>query len=81
MSAFAKQIFEVFSELIDNHGFVPARATSNKEFASLVRWETDDVFVYVFVRDGRSGSANVDVSVWIAPPDEPADGLDKLYVG
>lgn len=81
MSHFAKSIFKIFSDLIENHRFVPAYATSSKAFASLVRWEAEDTFVYVFVKDGRSGNANMEVSVWIAPPEEPGDGLDNLYVG
>lgn len=81
MPSFADGIFESFSQLRARHAFVPSRASSNERFASLLRKETDDICVYVLVHDDRSGGANMDVDVWVAPPHSPDDGLDRLYVG
>jgi hypothetical protein len=81
MASFADKVFQAFHDLETNHRFVPVRAGASKRFAALVRQETEDVYVYVFVHDGRSGDVNLDVDLWVAPPDEPGGGLDNLYVG
>jgi len=81
MNGFSENVFEVFDVLQTTHRFLPARATSNDRFAALVRSEADDVFTYVFVHDGRAGDVNLDVDLWLAPPNSPDDALDNLYVG
>ena len=81
MPPFAENVFEIFNDLTNNHRFVPARAGADKNFASLVREEEEDVFVYVMVHDNRPGGGTVEVHVWVAPPESPDDTLDKLYVG
>jgi hypothetical protein len=81
MPTFADNVFKVFALLQSGYRFVPARPSSDKRFASLVRKEADDIFVYVLVHDGRPGHSNLNIDIWVAPPDEPGDGLDSLYVG
>lgn len=81
MAKFAENVFEMFRDLQSHHRFVPAWASSGSRFASLLRRETEDVFVYVFVADGRPGNADLEVSLWVAPPDCPGDQFDNLYVG
>ena len=81
MASFADNVFQVFDDLVTKHRFIPVKAGASKRFTSLVRQEAEDVFIYVFVRDGRPSGANLDVDVWVAPPDEPGDGLESLYVG
>jgi hypothetical protein len=81
MASFAESVFNTFGELTARHGFVPARAVSGKTFASLARTETQDIVDYVFVHDGRPDSANLDVSLWVAPPEQPDHALEKLYLG
>lgn len=79
MAKFAIEVFKVFARLRKEAGFVPAIGA--KTFASLVRREQEDFFFYVFVQDDRGGGANVDVSLWVAPPESPDASLEKLYVG
>jgi len=74
-------VFQVFDDLVKKHRFIPVKGGAVGRFASLLRRETEDVFMYVFVSDGRPGGANLDVDVWIAPPDSADDGLDNLGVG
>ena len=81
MASFAESVFQIFSDLQKLHRFVPARAGSGKTFASMVQSYAPDIVVYLFVSDGRPSHANVDVNLWVAPPDDPGDGLDALYVG
>ncbi len=81
MASFADNVFDVFSQLCENHCFVPAKAASGKDFASFVRKVSPECYVYVFVHDGRRGDGELAVSVWVAPPHAPDDGLDKLNVG
>lgn len=81
MAGFADSIFTAFAELRDRHSFIPARAFSSKRFASLFKKLSDEVFLYIFVYDERPSNADLKVTMWIAPPDEPGDGLDNLYVG
>lgn len=81
MTTFAENVFNVFSRLCERHGFVPAAAMAGKHFASLVKKVTDECYAYVFAHDGRPGDGELVVSVWIAPPHSPDDGLDKLNVG
>jgi hypothetical protein len=79
MATFSKAVLDGFKDLQARHRFVVAYKSS--AFVSFVRWETADVFVYLMVKDGRTGNAKVDVYLWVAPPDEAGDGLDKLGVG
>jgi hypothetical protein len=81
MATFADNVFEAFSTLRSGYRFLPARVASGKRFASLVRQVTEDVFAYVFVRDERQSGANIDVDLWVAPPETPDDSLETLYVG
>ena len=81
MATFQSNIFQVFDDLITQHRFVPVKSGAVARFASLIRRETEDVFVYVFVSDGRPGGATLDVDVWIAPPENADDSLDNLGVG
>jgi hypothetical protein len=81
MSTFAERVFATFKELRETHAFVTAQAFSGKDFASLFKKLSDDIYLYIFVHDGRSGNADLSISMWIAPPHAPGDGLDKLYVG
>jgi hypothetical protein len=81
MSDFVNNIFSVFSHLIDKHGFIPAKAVSGDHFVSLVKKYTDNVFIYLFVRDERAGSGEMSVQLWIAPPDLPDDTLENLGIG
>ena len=73
MATFQSNIFQVFDDLITQHRFIPVKSGAVARFASLIRRETEDVFVYVFVSDGRPGGASLDVNVWIAPPDNADD--------
>ncbi len=81
MATFGDNVFDVFSQLCEKHGFVPAKAMAGKHFASLVKKLSDEAYAYVFVHDGRSGDGELVVSVWISPLHAPDDGLDKLNVG
>lgn len=81
MASFSDSVFQIFEDLIKNHRFVRCDTNASKRFVSMIRYETEDVFVYLFVKDGRPSGANLDVDIWIAPPDEAGDGLDNLYVG
>lgn len=81
MTSYPDNVFQAFDELIKKHRFVPVKVGASKGFASLVRRESEDVYTYIFVTDGRPSGANLNVDVWIAPPDEPGDGLESLYVG
>lgn len=81
MATFSANVYDVLSSLIEEHAFIPCRAVSDKRFASLLRKETDEVYSYVFVRDGRASGVNLDVHFWIAPPESPDDSLDSLGIG
>lgn len=79
--SFPENVFRVMNRLQKEHRFVPARAMNHRMFAALMRKETEEVFLYLLVHDGRPGGANVDVHLWVAPPECPGDSLDNLYVG
>jgi len=81
MSSFVKQISDEFVNLINQYGFIPAKAVSGKRFASLLRPCTPQTFVYLFVRDERSGSGSLNVTIWVAPLELPDDALDNLGIG
>ena len=81
MVTFADSVYDVLSRLCENYGFAPASAMAGKHFASLVKKLSDECYAYVFVHDGRPGDGELTVTVWIAPPHTPDDGLDKLNVG
>ncbi len=81
MPSFPENVFQAFHSLSTDHHFVPVKVGASKRFASLVRQEQEDVYSYVFASDGRTSGGNLDIDLWIAPPDEPGDGLDRLYVG
>lgn len=81
MSKFATNLFDAFRRLQNEYGFVAAKEFAGSGFAPLVTSLCDDIFVYLFVHDGRPGNADVVISVWVAPPHPPDDGLDKLMVG
>ena len=81
MSKFAKEVFRCFAQLHERWGFVPAVEFATREFAPLVKKVTEDIVAYVFVHDRRSGNADVVISMWVAPPHPPDDGLDNLMVG
>ncbi|MHC5539238.1 Imm25 family immunity protein [Singulisphaera rosea] len=81
MSSFPENVFQAFRSLTIEHRFVPVKVGASKRFASLARQETKNVYSYLFASDGRMSGGNLDIDLWIAPPDEPGDGLDRLYVG
>lgn len=81
MSQFSRNVFAAFRLLQQNHRFIPATTFAGRRFASLVRAEDTDTFIYVFVQDGRPGGANMDVDLWVAPPEQPDSSLDRLGVG
>lgn len=81
MSQFGAKVFRAFNLLQASHRFLPARATAGGKFAVILRKESDDIYTYIFVRDGRMNDANMDVDMWVAPLHEAGDGLDKLYIG
>lgn len=81
MSSFVKQVFDEFANLINQHGFIPAKAVSGKWFASFLRTCTLKTFVYLFVRDERSGSGSLNVQLWVAPLELPDDTLENLGIG
>jgi hypothetical protein len=81
VTSFLKNVSEALPRLQNECGFVAARKLAIKDFVSFVKRHSEDAYFYVFVNDGRSGNAPLDVSLWVAPPHTPDDGLDNLYVG
>ena len=59
-------------------GFTPAPAAAAPGFVSLVKRAAEDVCLLVFVKDQPAGES---VSLWVAPPDFPDEGLDRMRVG
>jgi hypothetical protein len=81
MSAFSKKVYRAFAPLIQKHGFKPARAVADRAFAAVVARPAEDICYYVFARDARSGGGDLSSHLWVAPPDVPNDGLERLGMG
>lgn len=81
MTAFAENVFDVFTRIRLEYGFLPASACSTNRFASLVKKVDEETFAYAFVHDNRAGGGEMVTSAWIAPPECPGDSLDMLNVG
>ncbi|HVS59522.1 MAG TPA: hypothetical protein VHE82_02385 [Gemmatimonadaceae bacterium] len=77
MTKFSALVLEAFK----GSDFTPATGVANDEFVALLRRESEQVCSYIFFRDDRRGGGAVAVDYWVAPPDFPDDGLDKLGIG
>ncbi len=72
MSAF-HSVVEEFSELIENHNFLPAKFLWEDHLVSLIRRIKEFTFCYVIIRRDSDGEFRTDL--WVAPIDYPDDRL------